>query len=241
LVEKSVKRALLLILILSAVGCARDKEPEDQPSPEAAPAPVEAEESGAGEIMSKREITLTETLPPQQPQASSAPQSEQQKLLTLESSPVLPEDFEIGALADLVGIDRSTQELISVSTRFLDALQEGVVAEETLLAGVREELAISLRYYLDQELVPVTYRIGAITAESAAGGEDRQSPIEQRTAWMNLRLFGSPGVSAGELYLERSAGRWYISDLQVDFQRMAQQYVREEEVYYPSTYGWGIQ
>jgi hypothetical protein len=58
---------------------------------------------------------------------------------------------------------------------------------------------------------------------------------------MNLRLFGSPGVSAGELYLERSGGRWYISDLQVDFQRMAQEYVREEEEYYPSTYGWGIQ
>ena len=236
-----MKRALLLILILSAVGCARDKEPEDQLLPETAPAPVEAQDSGTGEIVSKREITLTETAPPQQPQASPAPQSEQQKLLILESYPVLPEDFEIGALADLVGVDRSTQEVISVSKRFLDALQEGTVAEETLLAGVREELATSLRYYLDQELIPATYRIGAITAESDAGGEDGTSLFEQRTAWMNLRLFGSPGVSAGELYLERSAGRWYIADLQVDFQRMAQQYVREEEVYYPSTYGWGIQ
>jgi hypothetical protein len=231
----------LLILILGTVACARDEKPKDQPPGEPAPAPEQAVDRGAGEVVSKQEITLTEAAPPAQPQLATARQSEQQRLLALESVQVLPEDFEIGPLADLAGVSRSTQEMISVSTRFLDALQQGLVAEESLHAEVREELATSVRYYLERDLIPVTYRIGAITTESYAEEEEQTSLLEQRTAWMNLRLFGSPGVTAGELYLERSGGRWYISDLQIDFERMGQKYVREQEQYYPSTYGWGIQ
>ena len=131
--------------------------------------------------------------------------------------------------------------MISVSTRFLNGLQEGTVAEDTIHAEVREEMATSIRYYLERDLIPITYRIGTITTESYSVEEEETSLLEQRTAWMNLRLFGSPGVSEGELYLERSGGRWYISDLQIDFERMGEDYVREQEEYYPSTYGWGIQ
>ena len=191
--------------------------------------------------MSKREITLTQAPQPEQPQLATVQQSEQQRLLALESVQVLPEDFKIGPLADLVGIDRSTLEMVSISTRFLDGLQEGRVERESVHAEVREELTTSIRYYLQRDLVPVNYRIGAITTESYGESEQRSSLLEKRTAWMNLRLFGSPGVSEGELYLERSAGRWFVSDLQIDFEGMGREYLREEEQYYPSTYGWGIQ
>jgi hypothetical protein len=233
--------ALLLILLLGVVSCARDDKTKDQPPPEPAPAPEQAVDSDTGEVLSKREITLTQAAPPEQPQLATAQLTEQQKLLALESAQVLPEDFKIGPLADLVGIDRSTLEMVSVSTRFLDALQEGMVEGESVHADVREELTTSIRYYLQRDLVPVNYRIGAITMESYGEGEQRSSPLEQRTAWMNLRLFGSPGICEGELYLERSAGRWFVSDLQIDFESMGQEYVREQEPYYPSTYGWGIQ
>lgn len=191
--------------------------------------------------MSKQEITLNQAAPPEQPQLATTQQSEQQRLMILESVQVLPEDFKIGPLADLAGNDRSTLEMITVSTRFLEALQNGVVDGESLLSEVRQELTTSIRYYLEQDLIPVNYRIGAITTESYAEGDQTQSLLEPRRAWMNLRLFGTPGVSEGELYLERSGGRWYVSDLQIDFERMRQEYVREQEVYYPSTYGWGIQ
>ncbi len=239
---------LLILLLLSTISCIRGREAEtkDQPNPEPAPAPErvddrEVTDRDAGEVVSKREITLNQAAPPEQPQLATTQQTEQQRLLALESIQVLPEDFKIGPLADLVAVDRSTLEMIAVATRFLEALQEGTVEGESLLSEVRQELTTSIRYYLEQDLIPVNYRIGAITTESYAQGDQAQSPLQQRTAWMNLRLFGSPGVSEGELYLERSAGRWYVSDLQIDFERMSQEYVREEEVYYPSTYGWGIQ
>jgi hypothetical protein len=191
-------------------------------------------------VVSKREITLTEAAATQQPQQETVRQSEEQRLLTLESAGVLPEDFKIGPLADLVGVDRNTLEMISVTTRFLNALQDGKVSAETLQKNVREELTQSIGYYLHRELIPTTYRIGAITTESGADDQNT-SPQLNHTAWLNIRLFGSPGVCDGELYLERSAGRWYVSDLQINFEMMNQDYVREQEKYYPSSYGWGIQ
>jgi hypothetical protein len=237
--------AILLIPLLFTVACARDEKSKDQPAAKPADRPPAATEQprdrDAGEVMSKREITLTQTAAQEQPQLPETQQTERQRLLALESVQVLPEDFAIGPLADLIGIDRSTLEIVSVSTRFLDSLQEGSVEGETLHAEVREELSTSIRYYLERDLIPLTYRIGAITTESYAEGEENQSVLDRRTAWMNLRLFGDPGVCEGELYLERSAGRWYVSDLQIDFQRMGREYVRDEETYYPTSYGWGIQ
>jgi hypothetical protein len=228
---------LLLILLLS---CARNDKTESSSTanPNLSTQPVV--ESESGEVVSKREITLSQSAPAEQGAAATVRQTEQQLLLTLDSPPVLPEDFQIGPLADLVGIDRSTQEMVSVTTRFLDALEQGTVRNESLQGNVREELANSILYYLERGLVPVNYRIGAITQETPA---DEQNPAASipRNAWMNIRLFGSPGVGEGELYLEKSAGRWYVSDLQIDFESMSREYQREQEKYYPTTYGWGIQ
>ena len=234
---------MLLVLPLLVAACARAPENKSEarsPSKSTA-APQQAIESEAGEIVTKREITLTQAAPAEQPQPASVQQTEQQKLLSLDSVQVLPEDFKIGPLADLVGIDRNTVEMVTVSTRFLNALQKGTVDQETLHAEVREELTTSIRYYLERDLIPVNYRIGAITTESYTEGDQQQSPLQYSGAWMNIRLFGTPGVAEGELYLERSGSRWYVSDLQIDFETIGEQYVKEEEAYYPSTYGWGIQ
>ena len=232
---------LLLILLLGVASCtpARKDQPEGRPTAE--PAPENAVENAEGEVISKREITLTQVAPQQEPELAAVQQSEQQRLLTLESVQILPEDFEIGPLADLVAVDRNILEMISVSTRFLNALQEGKIDGQSLHEAVREELTTSIRYYLDRDRIPATYRIGVITMQSSSEDEQEPPSFQRRRAWMNLRLFGSPGISEGELYLERSGGRWYVSDLQIDFEAMGQEYVREQEQYYPTIYGWGIQ
>jgi hypothetical protein len=234
---------LLIILVFSTVSCAR-KDDQPEAKTEETPRPMASEQSDeadTGEVVSKREITLTESKAAAQDQPAAVEQPEQQRLLILESSLILPEDFKIGPLANLVGIDRSTQEMVSVATRFLNGLQKEAVAIETLHKDVREELTNSVNYYLNQELIPITYRIGTITTQSQQGS-DQNSPLgQQKTAWMNIRLFGSPGVCEGELYLENSGGRWYISDLQTNFELLKRAYSQEQEKYYPSAYGWGIQ
>ena len=232
--------AFLLILPLCAASCARGGKAEHKPQERASPSAQQAAQSEAGEVVSKREITLNRAASTEQSRPEAVRQSEQEVLLTLESAGILPEDFEIGPLADLVGVDRRTQEMISVTTRFLNALQDGEVAAETLEKNVTEELTQSIGYYLQRGLIPATYRIGAITAESPEDGRS-SFPFLEDTAWMDVRLFGSPGVCEGQLYLERSAGRWYVSDLQINFEMMSQEYSREQEKYYPASYGWGIQ
>jgi hypothetical protein len=232
---------LLILLLLCVVACARVRKDEPEDRPAAQPAPEKALQNEEGEVLSKREITLTQAAPPKESQLAAVQQSEQQKLLALESVQILPEDFKIGPLADLIGVDREVLEMIAVSTRFLNALLEGTVDRQSLYEGVREELTTSIRYYLDRDLIPVNYRIGVITTDSYSKGKQEPSKLQHRSAWMNIRLFGSPGVSEGELYLERSGGRWYVSDLQIDFEEMGKGYAREQERYYPTTYGWGIE
>jgi hypothetical protein len=238
-----VKRlaALALLILLFALSCARKEgeSPESRTAAEAAPSGTqEGHDSGA--VVSKREITLAPSTPAENTKPAAVRQTAQDKLLTLKSIPVLPEDFKIGLLAELVNVDRDTQEIVSAASRFLDALREGTVPVDILQADVREELSSSIGYYLEQGLIPINYRIGAITTDPVPKAE-QSSPALRQAAWMNVRLFGSPGVAEGELYLQRSGGRWYISDLQINFEELGQSYAPEREKYYPSTYGWGIE
>ncbi len=241
-----------MLLVLAALTfCSRkpSETGQNNGSPPEQPAARSADEETAGgraeespgQVVSKREITLSrqQSNPEPQPDTPVIKQSEEQKLLSLYSGLVLPEDFNIGPLADLMASGKSEREIASVAGRFLEGLKEGKVIAETIDSNVREELDRSLQYYLEQGLVPRSYRLGSITMPPTEPSDEAQS--QPKRAWMNIRLFGSPGVCEGELYLLATAGRWYISDLQINLDGLHQSYTREQEKYYPSIYGWGIQ
>ena len=226
------------IALILAAGCARDSADEKSRPAKSPQAEQPATAAEAGEVVSEREITLQQAADTTQKSQTPTRRPEQQQLPVLDSVPILPEDFEIGSLADLRGIDLEERQIVTVTTRFLNAMQEEAVHEEVLLMTVRKELGDSIRYYLERGFVPLTYRIGAITIESV----DKDSSLSLNpAAWMNIRLFGTPGVTEGQLYLEKTGGRWYVSDLQVNLELLKQAYVREQDAYYPSVYGWGIQ
>lgn len=172
----------------------------------------------------KRELTLTpgKTASPAAPALPAPPPLPvEQTLPALPSPPLLPADFELGPLADRLGADRQEREALNAAERFLSGLATAKVPEEELLPERRQELALSLQYYLDQGLVPSSHRLGALEA-----GEDE--------ARIELRLFGSEGACVGEAYLSRAEGRWYLSDLQAGFPLLAQPYTRRQEKYIPS-------
>jgi len=242
---------LLLLFLLSLSFCARTRRTGDSETTtetrraESRPVEEGAAKQSRDEAVSKREIKpkSRQPEPSAQPQASNLKQTEEQRLLPLGSDAVQPEDFKIGLLAGLVETSRNEREIIKVTKRFLDGLREGRVLTDTLESSIAEELQSSIQYYLDKDLLPQEYRIGAITTTSKQQpvGESTTNPGEKTTAWMNVRFFGSPGVSEGEIYLADITGRWYVSDLQIDFEKLSEAYDREEEKYYPSIYGWGIQ
>jgi hypothetical protein len=191
-------------------------------------------------VVPSREITL-------QRAAEARPGAvvgERARLLPLPSPPRLPEDFRIGPLADrLAPGGTAERQILSVSSRLLEGLVAGKVTEPAILAEARLDLGRSLQYYIDQGLIPRDFRLGAIYFEqdTTADGSTARSASAAGTAWLNVRLFGTPGVAEGELYLSTSGGEWYVSDLQVGFPLLAEPYERSSEKYMPSVYGWRLQ
>jgi hypothetical protein len=191
---------------------------------------------GDAEVAPSREILLRRRdNPPTAPAASNPPATplvqEEQALLALPAAPVLPEDFKIGQLEDLLQADKSLRGATSAARSFLDALVGGKVDSDLIEPGRREDLARSLAYYLAAGDHPEAYRLG--TLETAKGDPDE--------AWLNLRLFGSPGRTEGQLYLKRASQRWYVLDLQAELAGLRQPYSRADEKFYPSIYAWGLE
>ena len=124
---------------------------------------------------------------------------------------------------------------------FLDGLAAGRLEEEVLLPEDRQELARSLQYHLDLGLRPKRFRLGTVYFDHPASESSAGTQPAAEAAWLNIRLFGAPGVAEGELYLAASGGRWYVSDIQTGFALLAEPYVGRTEKYIPSAYGWRLQ
>jgi hypothetical protein len=116
---------------------------------------------------------------------------------------LLPEDFEIGPLADRLGGSREERLARASSARFLSGLAGGKAPAEEILPERREELVRSLQYYLDRRLLPSRYRLGPFVE------------LEDGSLRCRVRLFGDPGWGTGELYLASAEGKWYVADAQV--------------------------
>jgi hypothetical protein len=178
-------------------------------------------------VQPKKEITLSQK--PATSRAAPVPVPLEQTLPALHSPTLLPQDFDLGPLADRIGGSREERQAAAAAERFLDALATGKVPAEDLLPERREELSASLSYYLDQGLRPVSHRLGALTLQTEGGGE--------RGAWFKVRLTGNPGSSSGELYLKLREGRWYVSDVQAGLALLGKPATRREGKFFPSEYG----
>ena len=139
---------------------------------------------------------------------------------------ILPHDYEIGALQDLLATGRTEREAIGTLLAFLGALAEGTIAETALVPDRRQTLSRSLQFHLSEETLPRAARIGALT-------------VAEEQIHLSVRLFGERGRVAGEAYLETTADGWRIADLQLDLQRLAQPYTAQAE-FEPGVARWAL-
>ena len=137
---------------------------------------------------------------------------------------LLPHDYEIGLLQDLLVTGRTEREALGTLVSFLTALAEGTIAEAAITADRRQSLSRSLQFHLGDGRLPRAARIGALVV-----ADDR--------IHLSVRLFGEPGRVAGEAYLEATPDGWRIADLQLDLQRLGQPYVAQAE-FAPSISRW---
>jgi len=136
----------------------------------------------------------------------------------------VPDDFKIGPLEDYYSKNAERRAILSQVDLFCLALTKNELKDNLLDAQNRSLLVESLRHYLKREIVPGDYRIGLIQIN-----EDGSSHVP-------VRLFSNRGVSEGDIYLEKREKTWLITDIQVDLQRLEQEYVRGKEEFVPASY-----
>ncbi len=137
---------------------------------------------------------------------------------------LLPHDYEIGPLQDLLAAGGTEREVLDTLLSFLGSLAEGKIAEAALASERRQSLSRSLRFHVRDGRLPHAARIGAVT-------------VTEDQVYVALRLFGEPGRVAGEAYLEATPDGWRIADLQLDLHRLAQPYQVAAE-FEPSAARW---
>ena len=184
------------------MGCNGDESP-------AAPA---EEQSAAAEGGETSDGSLQAAASSGSAQPPSEPGAEMDPWFLHRRAPrLLPHDYEIGPLQDLLATGRTEREVLDTLLSFLGALAEGTIAEAAMASERRQSLTRSLRFHVRDGRLPHAARIGAVA-------------VTEDQAYVALRLFGEPGRVAGEAYLEATPGGWRIADLQVDLHRLAQPY-----------------
>lgn len=187
-----------------------------------------ANESGERAGLDKRPIILS----PKDPKKNQKEEQQVKKVIPLTRTEVfLPSsqrivfaDTVIGPLSDALSPDPARRAVYACISSFFSALSEGKVGEELLHPEWREIILRSLSFYVERGLLPEGVRIGEIT-------------IEQEAAEAPIRLM-SRNRLAGRIFLEKSNGSWYITDVQGDFAAASADYVRESERFEPSLYRW---
>ena len=146
--------------------------------------------------------------------------------LTEKTPVLLPIDYKIGPLQELIGNDKEQQSIVTVLNSFFTGIIKGKIEKALLL----QENSFSLQGYLDYNLkkksnIPVKFRLGKIA-------------IKKDSAQVNIRLFSAKGVTEGEVFVQKKENSWYISDLQVNLDLLSTDYGGLQEKFMPAGYYW---
>lgn len=158
----------------------------------------------------------------------------------------MPLDFRIGILQDSLQASRLDMTVTRTVERFLADLAQARVNPEFLYPPLREELSRSFAYYVERQLLPESYRIGRVGME------------QEPDARVSVRLFrGEAGAEAagaaagdmagasdmasaeGEIYLSAWEGSWYIADIQIGLELLAEPQPKRMEKFLPYGQEWG--
>jgi hypothetical protein len=137
-------------------------------------------------------------------------------------SPLAPEDFAIGPLADSRPESHDEAAALAAASSFLDGVVKGSYREDLALPGRKPLLAL-LSSPLFKDPRPASYRIGKLRlGEDRAGGEE--------VAACRLRLGGPapktgekagsgappPAIQTGEIGLRLENKVWYVESVTLD-------------------------
>lgn len=134
-------------------------------------------------------------------------------LVSRGGSTVYPSDYEIGTLQPQVSGGTEQGAIVRTIESFFKGLSGGKVDTKLLSPAWKDELIRRLNLPEKEGELPTSVRIGTLR-------------VEQDRAHAAIRMEKGSGSAAGEIYLERNEGKWYISDIQADFSQLDRPAVR---------------
>lgn len=141
---------------------------------------------------------------------------------------LVPKDFDIGLLQDQIieNIDqRSIQRKLDL---FFESLISANINADVIYESRRELLIRSLDYYVEKRMIPEFVRYGVFEI------------YKDNEAKVSVRLFSETGRAKGEVFLIAQGDGWFITDFQLNFRKLSEDYKKSEKKYIPSHYQ-GIQ
>ena len=136
---------------------------------------------------------------------------------------LMPEDFFIGPLQNLIESYESELIITQVIRDFFSALYSGKIKTKLIMENNRQSLINSINFHVIRKRVPSFIRIGRIE-------------VSGTTAFAKIRLFNSIGRTSGEIYLTSHDDSWKISDIQIDFQELDKVYSNTDLEFWPQKY-----
>lgn len=225
--------AILLPLVQS---CSR---PPRETAEQAGPAPEDAEDEVSRPVESAPERTIT--LGPSEPSASrtadrrnnsdrqTASRAARSRDLLVAARPgdgYLPEEFQIGPLADRFSEDPDRRAIYKAVWEFFQELAAAELPAQSILPDSRAAIRRTLDLALTESYLPDQAAIGQII-------------ITEKTGRLNVALSGDPGRTEGEVSVAKLDDRWYVSDIQIDFSKLSVE-PDEEERFEPVSYDWQV-
>jgi hypothetical protein len=224
----AVFAGLTLFFLLFSCNKERSEKTPSDPSEKEQQIVLQTEKQQAAD-RSNKEITLKRVTDQKAESAVEINLKGKEALLyRRQGSRIIPEDFKIGPLQD--SLDPGNKKgLTLIIEQFLKSLTRGEIEEDLLIPSDRTELSRFLAYHIGRGLIPRSYRFGSINLD------------DPTLARANVRLFSETGVSEGEIYLTKEDGLWYITDLQIAFEKLSITYQQSDQKFIPYSYGWTIQ
>ncbi|MBN2533168.1 MAG: hypothetical protein JXB88_09770 [Spirochaetales bacterium] len=142
---------------------------------------------------------------------------------------IYPQDFTIGSLYNEGDSSQEARFIEEIISDFLVSLKESKIETSLLYEGEESGLYRFLTFHLEMMNIPQKYRIGKIVIE------------ETDTGYTFVRIFGKKGKTDGEIYVKKKENKWYISDIQLNFDELEVPAEKNEEKFMPTTYQWIIQ
>jgi hypothetical protein len=150
--------------------------------------------------------------------------------------PILPEDFDIGALQNLRGSQGAIKDILSVAQRFIEGLSTGTLDTGLLDPAVRPVLALLLAPSVNHFSGKLSsYRIGAIEIKGDSASLEVGIPESDEKSGSKSEM----ARGRGRLSLGLSEDRWYVEAFVLD--RGPEPSTFTNGIFDPDTLQYGVQ